>query len=84
MMSTIEISALGPRWKAIDTWRPSSARQARLRAHIVAADHVEHHRDPLAFGPALDRVDEVGGLIIDRMGRAELDRRGAFVVATRR
>jgi hypothetical protein len=26
MMSAIWISALAPRWKAIETWRPSSAR----------------------------------------------------------
>ena len=47
---------------------------------IVAADHVEHDRDPPALGPAIDRVDEVGFLVVDGMGRAELDRGGALVV----
>ena len=32
MMSTIDTSALAPRWNAIETWRPSLPRQARLRA----------------------------------------------------
>ena len=83
-MSTIGTSAVGAALEGDRDVAAVVGQAVQVARDIVAADHVEHHRDALALGPALDRVDEVGRPIIDRMGRAQLDRRGAFLVATRR
>ncbi|MCY1171417.1 hypothetical protein D9M73_115270 [compost metagenome] len=48
--------------------------------HIIAAHHIEHRRAALAPSDLGDTLDEVLGLVIDRMRRAERDRRRAFVV----
>ncbi len=47
---------------------------------IVAADHVQHRLAAIAFGDALDLLDIVMGLVVDRMVRAPGERGGAFVV----
>ena len=47
---------------------------------IIAADHVEHHRDALAVGKGLDCLDKFAGLIIDGVRCAERRGGGAFGV----
>ena len=51
---------------------------------IVAADHVQHHRDALAIGQSVDDLDVIGGAVVDRVSRAQFDRGGAFVVRSAR
>ena len=84
MMSTIDTSAVGA---ALEGDRDVAAVVGEAREvarEIVAADHVEHDRDALAAGEGLHFLDEVGGAVVDRVGRAERPGGGAFVVRCRR
>ena len=84
MRSTIGISAVGAALEGDRDVAAVVGEACEVARDIIAADHVEHHRDALALGQPLDRLDEIGGPVVDRMGRAELDRGGAFLVRCRR
>src|SRR5437899_6163119 len=57
--------------------------QAReVARQIIAADHVYEDIDAAAVRCAVDLLDEILGLVVDRQCRAELKRPSAFLIAS--
>ena len=52
----------------------------QIARQIIATDHIEDGINPGAACDPLNFSDEIGGFVIDRMIRTDLDRTRAFLI----